>query len=287
MTSPLLIKMSRRHFLAASGGALALAACADSNVPDGFLVVQRFPNHPLYTPGDVRLPISLADPRGNLIDGDDSIEGWIEDVGGERFAEFTAKRRGNGIEVPYWEVRANLPLALVYRMRLEGDDGEGALFELYNEIEINSPVTGAKMGLFKTPTVDNHRGVEPYCSLTPDPCPLHEVTLEDALLGAATSGTPVIYMIGTPAHCVTGTCAPGLELLVAEHERLGDQITMIHADVYADDAATTVAPAVTALKVEYEPIVYFCTSDAVIVDRLDVIWDADELRERIDLLLAR
>jgi hypothetical protein len=49
-------------------------------------------------------------------------------------------------------------------------------------------------------------------------------------------------MIGTPAHCQTGTCAPALEFLVKSHERLGDQVVMVHADVYADDAATTVAP---------------------------------------------
>jgi hypothetical protein len=136
---------------------------------------------------------------------------------------------------------------------------------------------------FDTPTVDDHRGVEPYCSLTPNPCPLHDVTLTDALA----SGTPVAYMVGTPAHCQTGTCAPGLEFLVAEHARAGDAITMVHADVYADNAATTVAPAVIALNVEYEPIVYLCTADGVIVDRLDGIWDASELTERIDLLLAR
>jgi hypothetical protein len=94
-------------------------------------------------------------------------------------------------------------------------------------------------------------------------------------------------MVGTPAHCSTGTCAPGLEFLVVEHERVGNGIAMVHADVYADDAATVVAPAVEALKVEYEPIIYFCTADGVIVDRLDGIWDASELTERIDSLLAR
>ena len=141
---------------------------------------------------------------------------------------------------------------------------------------------GAAMRPAETPTVDDHRGVEPYCSLTPDPCPLHAVTLTEALA----SGTPVIYMVGTPAHCSTGTCAPGLELLVAEHVRVGDSVTMVHADVYADDAATIVAAAVTALKVQYEPIVYFCTSDGVIVDRLDGIWDASELTERVDLLVS-
>ncbi len=253
------------------------------DAPDGFAVVQRFPNHPLFTPGDVRLPISLADAAGNLSDGPATLTGWIEDFDGKRIVDLTVPRRADGIVVPYWEVRANLPKAVVYTMRFDGDDGYGATFELYDEVDVASPLTGKKLPPFDTPTVDNHRGVEPYCSLTPEPCPLHDVTLTDALGG----GTPVAYMVGTPAHCQTGTCAPGLEFLVAEHARVGDAITMVHADIYADAAATTVAPAVIALGVEYEPIIYLCTADGVIVDRLDGIWDASELTERIDLLLAR
>ena len=251
--------------------------------PDSFAVVQRFPNHPLFTPGDVRLPVSLADTAGNLSDGPATLTGWIEDFEGNRVADIVAKRRGDGIVVPYWEVRATLPEALVYTMRLEGDDGYGATFELYEEGDVKSPLTGTKLPPFDTPTVDDHRGVEPYCSHTPEPCSLHAITLTEALA----AGTPVAYMIGTPAHCTTGTCSPGLEFLVSEHERVGDSIAMVHADVYADDAATAVAPAVIALNVEYEPIIYFCDADGVIVDRLDGIWDAGELTERIDLLLAR
>jgi len=279
---------------------MAFAACGDEAAKSStestakpatppttkFSVVQRFPNYPLLTPGELRLPISLA-TEGTLGDGPDTLTGWIEDFDGARVVDITAPRRAVGIETPYWEVRVTLPTALVYTMRFEGDDGFGAAFELFEESEVVSPLTGKPLPPFDTPTVDDHRGVEPYCSLTPEPCPLHEVTLTDALTAAAANGTPLIYMVGTPAHCQTGTCAPGLEFLVAEHERLGDQVAMVHADVYADDAATTIAPAVLALNVQYEPIIYLCTSDGVIVDRLDGIWDASELRERIDLLLAR
>jgi hypothetical protein len=61
---------------------------------------------------------------------------------------------------------------------------------------------------------------------------------------------------------------------------------MVHADVYADDAATTLAPAVTELGVDYEPIIYFCDATGTVVDRLDGVWDSAELRERLDLLTA-
>ena len=138
------------------------------------------------------------------------------------------------------------------------------------------------MPAFDTPTADDHRGVEPYCSRTPDPCPFHEVTLTDAL----TSGKPVVYMVGTPAHCQTGTCAPGLEFLIEQYQRVGDQIVVVHADVYADDAGTLIAPAVEALGVEYEPIIYFTDANGVVVDRLDGVWDRSELAARLDLLLS-
>lgn len=266
-----------------------LAACGDDKngssstgqAAGPFIIVQRFPNHPLFTPGEVRLPISLADTSGTLGDGPETLTGWIEDATGARVVDITAPRRAVGIELPYWEVRATLA-AGIHTMRFEGDDGFGAAFEVYDASAVSSPVTGTKLPGFDTPTVDDHRGVEPYCSLTPEPCPLHAMTLTEALA----AGTPVVYMVGTPAHCSTGTCAPGLEFLVDEHERMGAAVAMVHADVYADDAATTVAPAVLALNVQYEPIIYLCDSEGTIVDRLDGIWDASELTERIDLLVS-
>jgi hypothetical protein len=147
---------------------------------------------------------------------------------------------------------------------------------------VTVPYVGSRLPPFDTPTVDNHRGVEPYCTLTPKPCPLHDVTLTQALA----SGKPVGYMIGTPAHCQTGTCAPALEFLVKAHARLGDKIVLVHADVYADDAATTLAPAVASLGLEYEPVLYLCKADGIVRDRLDVIWDQGELDQRLDAFLA-
>lgn len=280
---------TRRQFLAAAsavGAAAVIGACSDdskTSTPSSFLIVKRFPNTPLLTPGEVRLPFSIADSDGNLSDAAASLSGWIEDFSGERVADVVAKRYADGIELPYWVVRANLDRAVVYTLRLEGDDGFGATFEVYDAGDVVSPVTNTPLPPFDTPTVDDHRGVEPICTLTPEPCPLHEVTLTEALA----SGLPVAYIVGTPAHCSTGTCAPGLEFLVAEHERVGAQMVMVHADIYTDEAATTIAPAVAALGVDYEPIIYLCKADGVIVDRIDAIWDSAELTERIDLLLAR
>ena len=190
-------------------------------------------------------------------------------------------RRNEDITAAYWEVRTILPKAIIYTLRFEGDDGAGATFEVWDVENVQSPLLGSKLAGFDTPTKDDHRGVEPYCSRT-EPCPFHEITLTEALA----TGKPVLYMVGTPAHCTTGTCGPGLEFLIDEHDRLGDQVVIVHADVYADDQAIEVAPAVEALSIAYEPVIYFCTPDNTIVDRLDGVWDRSELRDRLDLLLA-
>lgn len=255
-----------------------------TGAPDGgWAVVQRFPNHPLFTPGEARLPVSLADTSRMLDNGPAELKGWVEDFEGTRIADVVGIRRNDGIETPYWEVRATLERAVIHTLRFEGDDGFGATFEVFDPTDVPTPPTGTVLAPFDTPTEDNHRGVEPYCSLTPKPCPLHDMTLTEALA----AGKPVAYMVGTPAHCSTGTCTPGLEFLVEQHEALGDSIMMVHADVYADAEGTAVSPAVDALKVQYEPIIYFCTADGTIVDRLDGVWDRTELAERITALLAR
>ncbi|CAB4363121.1 MAG: hypothetical protein F2681_06755 [Actinobacteria bacterium] len=306
---------TRRQFLVASAtasGTALLAACAadspstspatnpgdtavpaqrsdGTELPKAFAMVQRFPNHPLFIPGqEERLPVSIMkvasnDQNGGLRDnGPETIEGWIEDFNQVKITDVVATRHFDGIANAYWVARATLPKAVVYTLRLKGDDGYGATFEVFDPTDVVSPATGTPMPAFDTPTKDNHRGVEPYCTLAPKPCPFHEVTLADALK----SGKPVAYMVGTPAHCTTGTCSPGLQFLIAESTRVGDAMVCVHADVYSDEAATEVAPAVAALGVQYEPIIYFIDATGVIVDRLDGIWDKSELRERVELLLS-
>ena len=50
---------------------------------------------------------------------------------------------------------------------------------------------------------------------------------------------------------------------------------------------TTLAPAVNALGISYEPVLYLCHPDGTIVDHLDGIWDQTELDESLAQLTAR
>ena len=296
------MSISRRHLIAGAGALLVVAACGDSSSsssgnsssgtgdasggtePDpgttGFTIAQRYPTN-TFVPGKVRLPISIADKQSLLTTGPAVLNGRVLDSTDKQIATVSAPIHATDIVIPYWPIVVQIDQPGTFTLRLDGDDGFGASFQVSDPSQVTVPYNGSLLPPFDTPTVDNHRGVEPYCTLTPKPCPLHDVTLTQALA----SGAPVAYMVGTPAHCQTGTCAPALEFLVKSHTRVGDKIIMVHADVYSDDAATTVAPAVSALGLEYEPVLYL-VKNGIVADRVDVIWDQQELDERIDAFLA-
>jgi hypothetical protein len=285
------MSMSRRHFFAGAGTLLVVAACGDDSSsgssvePDpgttGFTIAQRYPGDALV-PGTVRLPISLAN-QGTLLSKDVPavVNGRVLDANDQQIATVSAPIHATDLVIPYWAINVEIAQPGIYGLRLDGDDGFGAAFQVIDTAQMTVPYVGSLLPPFETPTVADHRGVEPYCSLTPAPCPLHTVTLTQALA----SGKPVAYMVGTPGHCQTGTCAPALQFLIKAHERLGDSIAMVHADVYADDAGTTYAPAVDALGLSYEPVLYLVKA-GIVEDRIDVVWDQAELDERLDAFLA-
>ena len=118
-----------------------------------------------------------------------------------------------------------------------------------------------------------------YVEENKPPCPLHDVTLTQALQ----SGKPVAYLIGTPAFCQTGVCAPILDNLITAHNRLGDKVTMVHAEVYTDNTATTTTPAVQAYQMSFEPCLWITDATGTVVERLDFVFDQGE----IDAALAK
>jgi hypothetical protein len=302
------MSMSRRHLLAGAGALALVASCGSDSPKDsggstggtsgpsgtrapsgtepdpgttGFSIAQRYPSN-TFVPGKVRLPISLADKGSLLSTGPGVLNGRVLDAAGQQVVTTSAPIRSTNMVIPYWAFNVEISQPGTYTLRLDGDDGFGAAFLISDPSAVTVPYVGSLLPPFDTPTVDNHRGVEPYCTLSPNPCPLHDVTLTQALA----SGKLVGYMIGTPAHCQTGTCAPALEVLVKAHARVGDKIVMVHADVYSDNAATTVAPAVAALGLDYEPVLYLAGADGIVRDRIDVIWDQTELDERLAAFLG-
>lgn len=277
--------VSRRRFIAlsaAAGGAVVLAACGGGTgggaTDEELAVVQRFSNSGLV-PGDVRLPISLANQQG-ILDNDGTarfgtLTASVKDLitGRTVIESVTAEKHGTEFEYPYWPFVVRIDTPGTYSLVVEGGSSDGGAFQVLEAASVQMPYVGSKLPPFDTPTVEDARGVDPVCTLTPEPCPFHSVTLTDALA----TGKPVAYLVGTPAQCKTGTCAPALTGLVKEASSFGD-VTFVHAEVYRDKSGTLLAPAVEAYKLQFEPILFVADASGTVTHRLDGVFDAAEIR---------
>ena len=262
----------------ASASAL-LVACGDAA---DFVVVQRFPNTAL-TPGNVRLPISIASAAGALaVSGPAMLTGAITDSSGARVATVEAPRFGIGQAVAYWSVTATIDRPGIYSLAIDGALGDPTPFQLFDPGDVTIPTVGSSLPGFDTPTTADARGVDPICTRDPAPCPFHELTLTKALA----AGMPVVYLVGTPAHCSTGTCAPGLDFLVEVSGAYAGRVAFVHAEVFADPEGTAVAPAVSALTLDYEPVIWITDATGKVTERIDIVWDAAELATLLSASLA-
>ena len=248
-------------------------------------LVQRFPQ--VLVPGNVRLPISLANTQGLLttdsgVDLPSTLTAKLINADTQEIVaeSLSANRHDTGLTIPYWPFRVDIDKPGIYTLIVDGGPEEGAAVQVLAATEVLIPLVGSQLPGFDTPTFDDHRGVEPVCTRTPEPCEFHNITLNEALA----LKKPIAYLVGTPAHCSTGTCSPALEALVTVKNSIGDAMTFLHAEIYTDDKATTVAPAVVALKMEYEPAIYITDASGKIVERFDAVFDADEISDAIATL---
>jgi hypothetical protein len=287
--------ISRRQFVTGTlatfgfGGSLSFLTSCASSTPDAaaelFQVVQRFPQ--VLVPGSVRIPISLANQAGLLgktsgIDLPTELRAQLLNAenGEVVIADMVAMKHDANIDPPYWPFRIDIAETGIYTLVIEGGTQDGAGVQIMDPATISIPLIGTPLPGFDTPTISNPRGVNPLCTRTPEPCPLHDITLNEALK----RGKPIAYLVGTPAHCQTGTCAPALEALLSMRELVGDRITMLHTEIYSDDTATVVAPAVEALNMTYEPALFITNAKGVLIERFDAIFDAVEITEAFTTL---
>jgi hypothetical protein len=258
---------------------------AEGSPPDGssvaagaYIVVQRFPQD-VQEPGMVRLPISLATSDGQLIqDVPEELGAQVTDIDGEPVGQPITAQRRDVAPGPYYSFRTEVEAPGVYYLVVDGGPAAGAAFQIMDAGTVTVPGPGRPLPPFDTPTVDVDGGVDPICTREPEPCPFHEVTLTDALA----AGKPVVYIVGTPAFCQTGTCAPALESIIDVQDRFGDQFTFVHAEVYTDNTATEPTPAVDAAGLTYEPALFVTDSSGMVVERLDAVWDQTELVEVLE-----
>lgn len=295
--------VSRRRLLGGAATLGFLAACGSSDdearpastlpgadpvsepVDDGdatFTLVQRFPQN-VQEPGMLRLPLSLSTGAAELLqDVPSTLSAQVVDVDGGPIGEPIIASRRDVAPAPYYDFRTTLADPGFYALVVENGPATGASFQVMEPGSVPIPSPGEQLDGFDTPTFDDDQGFAAVCTRSPEPCPFHDRTLTEAL----STGLPVAYYVGTPAFCSTGSCAPALEALIDLHAERSTQFVAVHAEVFSDDAATEVAPAVLAVGMTFEPAIFLTDANGVIVERLDAVWDRSELAEALDRALG-
>lgn len=294
--------VTRRTLLAGAVAGLALAACGDddddggaatgpSSQPDGDagpddgkgLALVRFFDDPSTIIGNSRrLVFGLAQADGTLREeGPDTVDGELIDPTGASLGAVVGTRRAKALFRQYYQFRVDVPAEGIYTLRVTsaGETADSS-FTVVAPGALAFPSPGDAMEPFDTPTMADPRGVDPVCTRDPV-CSFHDRTLAELL----DEGALIAYLVGTPAHCQTGVCGPMLDVMLSVRDQY-PTIAFLHAEVFADNAATKVAPAVEALGLSFEPVLYLVGADGVVADRLDVIFDATELAEQLDALVV-
>ena len=253
-----------------------------AEMPSDLQLLQRFPQ--VLVPGDLRLPISLALSSGIISASSDfkfpkKLLAKVIDLSTDKviIENTSATLYGAEIALPYYPFQVTIESPGNYSLIVSGGPPEGTAFSVLERGLVLVPGIGDLLPGFDTPTFGDHRQVEPICTRQPEPCPFHKLTLNEALQ----LGVPVAYLVGTPAHCSTGTCAPALSGLIDVASRIVGSAVFIHAEVYADEAATVIAPAVQALSLSFEPVLFITDKNGKIVKRLDAVFDASEFSDAL------
>lgn len=279
---------TRRRLLLAGAGGLALAACGGGGgstavsssttsttaAARALSLIRVFsPEQPAGVP--LRLPLAFADaervPTGNV---PPRIEVTAVSPSGISLDAVVVDRHGEGIPSPYFPYEQTLDEPGTWELVIEvGPARTSTQITVRPPQELPVvPGPGDSLPSIPTPTTADALGIDPICTDTP-PCPLHEVSLDEAL----TRDLPVVLLVSTPAFCQTAICGPVLDLLVERQAPLADRATLIHAEVYTDDTAKETSPTVNALGLRYEPSLFVADADGTVRSRLDYTFDATEL----------
>ena len=281
--------LSRRSFLAAGASAALLAACGNgekktetsSGSGSGGLVVATLSDTSALTPGSPqRLAFGFADKDGVLLTSPAASQiDFAVTLNGQTVATLQAVPHQADLPRPYYPVVFTPPQAGVYDITATVNGTQiPAKVQIPGTTSVVGP--GQKLPPLDTPTVSDRHGVQLLCTREPQ-CPLHDVTLREAL----GSGAPVAFLVATPKYCQFAICGPVLDVLLKQKDQF-PQIKMLHAEVYPSDAAaqqgqTQLTEAVNALGLTFEPALYLAKPDGTIAKRIDTIFDGVELHDAL------
>lgn len=309
-TQPAPRTLPRRAVLLGGLGTALLAACGGGDDPDTatdtdttrrpgrssppadgdpgavattFSLVRFFGDDVLVAGAEQRVPYGLGDQEG-VVTGDvpATLDFTLLGPDGEPVgAPITAESRAEGLPRPYFAVRFAVDAPGIYTMVTDyRNERLESVVQVNDLASVQLPQVGAPMIPSETPTTEDGRGVDPICTREPDSCPLHAVTLTEALA----EGRPVAFLISTPKFCQVSICGPVLEVLLAQQAAY-PQVRMLHAEVFTDETTTTTAPAVQDYGLTFEPCLFVAKADGTVAERLDTIFDAVEVRAALDKAL--
>ena len=304
----MLTPLSRRSFLAGTAGLAVVTACGGSDgggdlsapvtfpadgtpplVPDGAPTLGvRFPDGLRGVPSgfeaglEARAPFIAIDPGTGFPRGEDSPESIdvVVQFDGEVVAEQTVSRQGFGEFTPYYPVIFTPEVEGRYAVVSDYAPDAPAWLVVNPPGTLVHPHVGDSLPVSPTPTFDDDLGFDKICTRTPEPCPFHEVTLEQALAG----GGPVAVLLATPEFCQTDTCGPSVDQMMAIAPDFGD-ITVVHAEVYTEppsDGAIPLAPLPEQYEMQWEPALWVTDAAGTVVSELHWAMSSDEIRAAME-----
>ena len=295
-------QLSRRSFLVAGASAALVTACGSGNkgaassngsssaspttASGKGLVLATLSDASALVPGSPqRMAFGFFDKEGVLLTTPPAPQIDVSvATGGQTVAMLKAAAHAADLPRPYYPIVFTPPQAGAYDITATVN---GAAVQAQVQIPASTTVvgTGQKMIPLDTPTTSDQRGVELLCTRTPA-CPLHDVTLREALAG----GTPVAFLVATPKFCQVAICGPVLDVLLKQKDQF-PQIKMLHAEVYPSEADAQqgqqkLTEAVTAYGLTFEPALYLAKADGTIAKRIDTIFDGVELHDALAQLAS-
>lgn len=223
----------------------------------------------------IRLPLTLVDADGTAVQSAPSRLAIRVGRDGDDLRPVTlVARHESGVPFPYFPLETTFGDEGAWRVvaEIEGTQVETVVSAVAPGGLPDVPGVGDRLPLLHTPTRRRPRGVDPLCTADP-PCPLHQVSLQDALDG----DHPIALLVTSPRTCATDVCASVLELLVAART---DDVTMIHVEASTGTPATPTTLA-RALELTFEPALFLAAPDGEVIERLDHIFDRRELDDAL------
>jgi hypothetical protein len=288
------LPLTRRRFLALTGGALVLAACgskSSSGSTDSTLshdhdepteLTPAVMSSDLYArPEPQRFAFAMLSKEGGYASGGaTSLAVALDPAVPAQFAPTTLHTDGlpenRGIYVS--DVMFDKPG--VWNAIARNGDQE-LPFVIQVEAKATAPTEGRAAPTAASPTNANTLGMDPICTRSPE-CPLHDKSL-DTLIG---KGRPVAVLFATPARCQSQYCGPVLDALLPMVDEFSDRVDIVHCDIYLNNRTEEVSPTVAAWSLPSEPWLFGIDAMGKITERLDGAMAQDEMRAVLERLAA-